>query len=43
VLETGEAEAGDEPAEDEPLSEEGVISLLKETFDAREVEGEEDA
>jgi hypothetical protein len=35
-------ESVDEPAavgDDEPLSEEDVISLLKDTFDAREVEG----
>jgi DNA polymerase-3 subunit gamma/tau len=38
VLETGEAEPGAEEPDDEPLSEDGVISLLKETFDAREVE-----
>jgi DNA polymerase-3 subunit gamma/tau len=39
VLETGEGAEDQEPADDqEPLSEEGVISLLKETFDAREVE-----
>jgi DNA polymerase-3 subunit gamma/tau len=40
VLETGEEGHAAEPADDEPLSEEGVISLLKETFDAREVEEE---
>jgi len=41
VLETGDAEEHLEPAADEEsLSEEGVISLLKETFDAREVEEE---
>jgi DNA polymerase-3 subunit gamma/tau len=36
VLETGEAE--ESGADDDPLSEEDVISLLKETFDAEEVE-----
>jgi len=40
VLETGETEAGEKPSDDEPLSEEDVISLLKETLDAREVEKE---
>jgi len=39
VLETGEG-IDLEPADDDPLPEEDVISLLKETFDAREVEGE---
>ena len=39
VLETGEPDET-EPAYDEPLSEEDVISLLKETLDAREVEDE---
>jgi len=42
VLETGETETGEKPSDDEPLSEEGVISLLKETLDAREVEKEND-
>jgi DNA polymerase-3 subunit gamma/tau len=37
VLETGEAEAGEAGADEEPLSEEDVISLLKETLDAEEV------
>jgi DNA polymerase-3 subunit gamma/tau len=37
VLETGEPEAGGGRADDDPLSEEDVISLLKETLDAREV------
>jgi hypothetical protein len=37
VLETGEADDPG-PADDEPLSEEDVISLLKETLDAEEVE-----
>jgi hypothetical protein len=37
VLETGEPEEGVE-RDDEPLSEEDVISLLKETLDAREVD-----
>jgi DNA polymerase-3 subunit gamma/tau len=36
VLETGESDAVG-PADDEPLSEEDVISLLKETLDAEEV------
>ena len=40
VLETGESEADIESSDDEPLSEEDVISLLKETLDAREVEVE---
>jgi len=39
VLETGEGETEVESS-DEPLSEEDVISLLKETLDAREVEVE---
>jgi hypothetical protein len=39
VLETGEAPASEE-ADDEPLSEEDVISLLKETLDAEEVTDE---
>jgi DNA polymerase-3 subunit gamma/tau len=43
VLETGEAEDGADADDDEPLSEEGVISLLKETLDAREVEVDEEA
>jgi DNA polymerase-3 subunit gamma/tau len=42
VLETGDAELGADADDDEPLSEEGVISLLKDTFDAREVEAEEE-
>jgi DNA polymerase-3 subunit gamma/tau len=38
VLETGEGEAGEaRAADDEPLSEDDVISLLKETLDAEEV------
>ena len=37
VLETGESEEGLSERDDEPLSEEDVISLLKETLDAREV------
>jgi DNA polymerase-3 subunit gamma/tau len=37
VLETGESEEGVSERDDEPLSEEAVISLLKETLDAREV------
>ena len=41
VLETGEGEVDIESSDDEPLSEEDVISLLKETLDAREVEDEE--
>jgi DNA polymerase-3 subunit gamma/tau len=41
VLESGEPEhGGHEHHDDEPMSEEDVISLLKETFDAREVEDE---
>ena len=40
VLETGEAE--ESAADDDPLSEEDVISLLKETFDAREVEASDE-
>ncbi|HLF00045.1 MAG TPA: DNA polymerase III subunit gamma/tau [Gaiellaceae bacterium] len=40
VLETGEPEDAAERANDEPLSEEDVISLLKETLDARELEEE---
>lgn len=40
VLEAGEPAAGAVATHDEPLSEEDVISLLKDTFDAREVEGE---
>jgi len=38
VLETGQAPADDERDDDEPLSEEDVISLLKETLDAEEVD-----
>jgi len=38
VLETGEPEEGLAERDDEPMSEEDVISLLKETLDAREVE-----
>jgi DNA polymerase-3 subunit gamma/tau len=37
VLETGASEGGEERPDDEPLSEEDVISLLKETLDAEEV------
>jgi len=40
VLESGEPEHGAPAHDDEPMSEEDVISLLKETFDAREVEDE---
>jgi DNA polymerase-3 subunit gamma/tau len=40
VLETGEAGAEHEVEDDEPLSEEDVISLLKETLDAEEVTDE---
>jgi DNA polymerase-3 subunit gamma/tau len=40
VLESGEPEHEAPAHEDEPMSEEDVISLLKETFDAREVEDE---
>ncbi len=38
VLESREAEEHIAPADDEPLSEEDVFALLKETFDAHEVE-----
>jgi hypothetical protein len=38
VLETGETGTDDMGADDEPTTEEGFISLLKETFDAEEVE-----
>jgi DNA polymerase III gamma/tau subunit len=41
VLETGEEDDAAEAHDDEPLSEEDVISLLKETLDAREVEVDE--
>jgi len=41
VLETGEPEGGAAEGNDEPLSEEDVISLLKETLDAREVADDE--
>ena len=37
VLETGEAAGGAE-TDEEPASEEGFISLLKDTFDAHDVE-----
>jgi DNA polymerase-3 subunit gamma/tau len=40
VLESGEPEHIAHERDDEPMSEEDVISLLKETFDAREVEDE---
>jgi len=40
VLETGEPDDAAERENDEPLSEEDVISLLKETLDARELEEE---
>jgi DNA polymerase-3 subunit gamma/tau len=40
VLETGEPEEGVAARDDEPLSEDDVISLLKETLDAREVEAD---
>jgi len=40
VLETGESEEGLAERDDEPMSEEDVISLLKETLDAREVEAD---
>ncbi len=45
VLEAGDAEAGEVEEEEEsgPLTEEGLISLLQETFDAREVKEEEDS
>ncbi len=38
VLESREVEEHTAPPDDEPLSEEGVFALLKETFDAQEVE-----
>jgi hypothetical protein len=38
VLESREADEHVESADDEPLSEEDVFALLKETFDAHEVE-----
>ena len=41
VLAAGENEEAGGVTHDEPLSENDVISLLKDTFDAREVEGEE--
>jgi DNA polymerase-3 subunit gamma/tau len=37
VLETGETESDEPDESDEPATEEGFISLLKETFDAEEV------
>ena len=40
VLESGEPEHPTPERDDEPMSEEDVISLLKQTFDAREVEDE---
>jgi DNA polymerase III subunit gamma/tau len=40
VLETGESDRPAELADDDPLSEEDVISLLKETLDAEEVTDE---
>lgn len=40
VLEAGGPAAGAVATHDESLSEEAVISLLKDTFDAREIEGE---
>jgi DNA polymerase III subunit gamma/tau len=40
VLETGESPVSEEADDDEPLSEEDVISLLKETLDAEEVTDE---
>ncbi len=41
VLESGEAAGDVASADDEPLAEEDVFSLLKETFDAEEVEADE--
>ncbi len=38
VLESGDAEDDVAVGDDDPLSEEDVFSLLKETFDAEEVE-----
>jgi len=40
VLETGEADESAAARDDEPLSEDDVISLLKDTLDAREVEAD---
>jgi len=40
LLETGEPEEGVAERDDEPMSEEDVISLLKETLDAHEVEAD---
>ena len=42
VLESREAEEHVAPADDEPLSEEDVFALLKETFDAHEVEASDE-
>jgi DNA polymerase-3 subunit gamma/tau len=42
VLEAGERDTEAEDEEDEPLDEEGWISSLKQTFDAREVEGDDE-
>jgi DNA polymerase-3 subunit gamma/tau len=42
VLESREAEEHLAPADDEPLSEEDVFALLKETFDAHEVEANDE-
>jgi DNA polymerase-3 subunit gamma/tau len=41
VLESGEAEDGDEEADEEPPGEDRFIAALKDTFDAEEVEAED--
>jgi DNA polymerase III subunit gamma/tau len=38
VLALGEEAAGEEPEDEGPLSEEDLISMFKDTFDAQEVE-----
>jgi hypothetical protein len=38
VLALGEAAEDDEPEDEDPLSEEALISMFKDTFDAQEVE-----
>jgi DNA polymerase-3 subunit gamma/tau len=38
VLALGDEAAGDEPDDEDPLSEEALISMFKDTFDAQEVE-----
>ena len=42
VLESGEAEDVEEDADDEPAGEDRFIAALKETFDAQEVEAEDE-